>query len=91
MEKDAVTKFREKPHGDGGWVNGGFFVLEPSVIDLIGDDATIFERDPLEKLADARELHAFKHPGFWQPMDTLRDKQHLEDLWAGGKAPWKSW
>lgn len=91
MDENAVTQFREKPYGDGGWVNGGFFVLEPAVIDLIDDDMTIFERDPLEKLASARELQAYKHHGFWQPMDTLRDKQHLEELWGLGKAPWKSW
>jgi glucose-1-phosphate cytidylyltransferase len=87
---DAVTRFHEKP-SDGGWVNGGFFVLEPSVIDLIPGDDTIFERGPLESLASADQLRGFRHAGFWQPMDTLRDKQHLEDLWARGEAPWKKW
>jgi len=91
LAKNAVTKFHEKPLGDGGWVNGGFFVLEPSVIDLIEGDATIFERAPLERLASQDQLQAYKHDGFWLPMDTLRDKQHLEELWASGKAPWKSW
>jgi len=91
LDQTAVTKFHEKPHGDGGWVNGGFFVLEPSVIDYIPGDSTVWERDPLERLATENDLHAFKHDGFWQPMDTLRDKQHLDDLWARGAAPWKSW
>ena len=72
-------------------MNGGFFVLEPSVIGYLKDDDTIFERDPLERLATNGQLQAFKHEGFWQPMDTLRDKQHLEDLWSRGAAPWKTW
>ena len=88
---NAVKSFHEKPHGDGAWVNGGFFVLEPSVIDYLPGDDTIFERDPLENLASQDQLQAFKHSGFWQPMDTLRDKQHLEDLWSRGMAPWKTW
>ena len=88
---NQVQRFHEKPQGDGAWVNGGFFILEPSVIDLIAGDETTFEREPLETLAAEGELHAFKHDGFWQPMDTLRDKQYLEDLWAKGQAPWKSW
>jgi len=87
---EAVTKFHEKP-AEGGWVNGGFFVLEPSVIDTIDGDATVFEREPLEGLAASDELRAYRHSGFWQPMDTLRDKQHLEDLWARDAAPWKTW
>lgn len=87
----AVTSFSEKPHGDGGWINGGFFVLSPKVIDDIQSDATLWEREPLEGLAARGELRAFFHQGFWQPMDTLRDKQHLEALWQGGKAPWKQW
>jgi glucose-1-phosphate cytidylyltransferase len=91
LDGDAVTRFHEKPQGDGGWVNGGFFVLEPSVIDSIDGDDTIFERQPLETLAAGDQLRAFRHHGFWQPMDTLRDKQHLEDLWARGAAPWKTW
>ena len=86
-----VEKFQEKPEGDGSWINGGFFVLEPSVIDLIADDTTVWERTPLESLASTKQLSAYKHGGFWQPMDTLRDKTHLEELWASGKAPWKLW
>jgi len=86
-----VTAFQEKPAGDGSWINGGFFVLEPSIFERIAGDSTIFEKDPLEGLARDGELMAFKHGGFWQPMDTLRDKQHLEELWADGKPPWKVW
>jgi glucose-1-phosphate cytidylyltransferase len=86
-----VKSFQEKPDGDGNWINGGFFVLDPSVIDLVTDDKTIWERQPLESLAQSDQLSIYKHHGFWQPMDTLRDKQHLEDLWASGKAPWKTW
>jgi glucose-1-phosphate cytidylyltransferase len=88
---NQVKSFQEKPDGDGSWINGGFFVLEPSVIDLVTDDKTIWERQPLESLAQSEQLSIYKHNGFWQPMDTLRDKQHLEDLWASGKAPWKTW
>lgn len=91
IKDDRVAHFQEKPEGDGSWINGGFFVLEPSVIDLIDDDKTIWERKPLEKLAAERQLGVFKHRGFWQPMDTLHDKMHLEDLWASGTAPWKIW
>jgi glucose-1-phosphate cytidylyltransferase len=90
-ETNQVQRFHEKPEGDGGYVNGGFFVLEPSVIDYIDDDSTIWEQKPLERLATEGELNAFRHKGFWQPMDTLRDKKHLEDLWKSGKAPWKVW
>ena len=86
-----VTSFKEKPKGDGGLINGGFFVLSPKVIDLIGGDNTLWEREPLEKLAASNQLKAFPHEGFWQPMDTLRDKNLLEELWATGKAPWKVW
>ncbi|MFC3531886.1 glucose-1-phosphate cytidylyltransferase [Vogesella facilis] len=86
-----VITFKEKPKGDGGMINGGFFVLSPKVIDLIDDDATIWEREPLEKLAETSQLAAFPHEGFWQPMDTLRDKVYLEELWQSGKAPWKVW
>ena len=86
-----VRSFKEKPQGDGALVNGGFFVLKPRVLDLIADDATIWEREPLMQLAAADELMAFQHTGFWQPMDTLRDKHLLEELWATGKAPWKVW
>lgn len=90
MEGDAVTRFVEKPHNEAGYINGGYFVLKPSVLDLIEGDETIFEKGPLETLAAERELMAFRHDGFWQPMDTLRDKDHLEEMWAAG-APWKSW
>lgn len=86
-----VMSFKEKPMGDGGMINGGFFVLSPTVIDLIKGDETIWEREPLEQLAAAGELKAFRHNGFWQCMDTLRDKNYLEELWASGKAPWKVW
>jgi glucose-1-phosphate cytidylyltransferase len=86
-----VRSFKEKPKGDGAMINGGFFVLSPDVIDLIKDDTTIWEREPLESLASQGQLAAFQHSGFWQPMDTLRDKVHLEELWASGQAPWKAW
>ena len=88
---DYVEGFKEKPKGDGAMINGGFFVLSPSVIDLIESDATIWEHEPLETLANLGQLLAYQHTGFWQPMDTLRDKMHLEELWASGDAPWKSW
>jgi glucose-1-phosphate cytidylyltransferase len=91
LEEHAVTSFLEKPTGDGGWINGGFFVLSPKTLELIEGDETIWERKPLESLAQTGQLQAFFHPGFWQPMDTLRDKNHLEDLWQSGKAPWKAW
>jgi len=90
-DSGRVSAFQEKPAGDGAWINGGFFVLEPSIFKRIAGDATLFEKDPLESLTRDGELMAFKHSGFWQPMDTLRDKQHLEELWAGGRAPWKLW
>jgi glucose-1-phosphate cytidylyltransferase len=86
-----VTAFQEKPAGDGSWINGGFFVLEPQVFDYIAGDTTIFEKQPLEGLCRDGQLVASKHSGFWQPMDTLRDKNHLEELWASGRAPWKVW
>lgn len=86
-----VTSFREKPKGDGGMINGGFFVLSPKVVDLIEGDDTIWEREPLERLAESGELKAYPHEGFWQCMDTLRDKNLLEELWDSGKAPWKVW
>ena len=91
LEGNRVLNFQEKPHGDGGWINGGFFVLSSKVIDYIENDATIWERGPMEKLALGGQLNAFFHHGFWQPMDTLRDKQYLEDLWQSGNAPWKVW
>ena len=86
-----VVSFQEKPHGDGSWINGGFFILSPKVIEYIESDATIWGRDPMEKLAAEGQMSAYLHHGFWQPMDTLRDKNHLEELWASGKAPWKTW
>jgi glucose-1-phosphate cytidylyltransferase len=91
MQGSRVTGFMEKPAGEGGWINGGFFVLSPKVIDLIKDDATVWEREPLEGLAQKGQLTPYMHQGFWQPMDTLRDKMHLEELWQAGKAPWKAW
>lgn len=90
-ESQRVQTFQEKPDGDGGWVNGGFFVFEPSVFDYIEGDQTILERDPLERLAADGQLQAYKHSGFWQPMDTLRDKIRLEELWKSNQAPWKVW
>lgn len=89
--ENSVLAFQEKPAGDGGWVNGGFFVMQPEVIDYIKDDQTILERHPLELLAREKQLSAFKHKGFWQPMDTLRDKNHLDKLWEANKIPWKVW
>lgn len=91
LDGDVVRSFSEKPHGDGAWINGGFFVLSPRVIDYIAGDETLWERDPIERLASEGELRAYFHDGFWQPMDTLRDKQNLESLWLGGRAPWKLW
>ena len=91
LEGNSVANFVEKPEGDGGWVNGGFFILEPDVLDLISGDEVIWEREPLQTLASRGQLHAFRHQGFWQPMDSLRDKNHLEELWDSGKAPWKIW
>ena len=86
-----VTTFKEKPRGDGGMINGGFFVLSPSVLSLITDDSIVWEQGPLETLASGGQIAAYEHNGFWQPMDTLRDKILLENLWARGNAPWKSW
>ena len=91
MKGTSVGSFTEKPHGDGMYINGGFFVLSPKVIDLIEGDSTLWEREPMELLAKQGEMQAFLHDGFWQPMDTLRDKTALEELWASGKAPWKMW
>jgi glucose-1-phosphate cytidylyltransferase len=90
-EGDTVHGFIEKPKGDGGWINGGFFVLSPQCLDYISGDMTSWEVDPLSKIAEKGELMAFEHDGFWQPMDTLREKNLLEELWQNGKAPWKSW
>lgn len=91
LEGDQVREFSEKPQTGAGWINGGFFVFEPAVLDYIADDTTILERDPLERLAADGQLMAFRHEGFWQPMDTIREKQILESLWANGPAPWKTW
>jgi glucose-1-phosphate cytidylyltransferase len=90
-DEDTITTFREKPLGDGAWINGGFFVCEPAVIDYISDDSTVWEQEPLQNLARDGMLSAFKHDGFWHPMDTLRDKNVLEELWQSGEAPWKVW
>lgn len=91
MDKTTITSFEEKPQGDGGYINGGFFVLEPNVFELIEGDPIIWEREPMERLAEQRQIEAFKHDGFWRPMDTLRDMNYLEDLWESNKAPWKTW
>ena len=91
VEGTAVHAFREKPEGEGGWVNGGFFVLSPKVLGEIPDESTTFEFGPIQRLTARHEVQAFFHSGFWQPMDTLRDKQKLEELWATGRAPWKTW
>lgn len=91
MEGDAVTGFREKPAGEAGWINAGFFVLSPRVFELIDGDPIVWERAPMERLASSGQLRAYKHQGFWQPMDTLRDKQQLEEMWNSGKAPWRKW
>jgi glucose-1-phosphate cytidylyltransferase len=86
-----ISSFREKPLGDGAWINGGFFICEPRVMDYIRDDSTVWEQEPLQRLAEEGKLAAFKHDGFWHPMDTLRDKNVLEELWQSGEAPWKVW
>lgn len=91
LDKDMVESFVEKPVGDGGWINGGFFVLSPKVIDYIDGDSTVWEGEPLERLARAGQLSAYRHADFWRPMDTLRDKNDLEALWSNGQAPWKIW
>jgi len=90
-DKNKIIGFQEKPEGDGGWVNGGFFILSPKVIDYIADETTVWEASPMEKLAENGELSAYFHHGFWQPMDTLREKKYLEDLWKSDKAPWRIW
>lgn len=91
LERNKITSFEEKPKGDGGWINGGFFVLSPRTIDYIEGDDTVWERGPMEALANERNLSAFIHRGFWHAMDTLRDKNYLEELWNCGNAPWKKW
>ena len=91
LEGDKVLRFTEKPKADGSHINGGFFVLSPRVADFLGDDTTVWEQEPLQGLAEQGQLHAYQHDGFFQPMDTLRDKAYLEELWADGQAPWKTW
>jgi glucose-1-phosphate cytidylyltransferase len=91
INQNRVTTFKEKPKGDGGMINGGFFVLSPKVLELLDQDESVWEKEPLEYLAKSRELSAYEHHGFWQPMDTLRDKNYLEELWLAGNAPWKVW
>jgi len=91
IDGNAVLHFLEKPKGGEGWINGGYFVLEPGVLDLISGDETYWEKSPMETLAQQTELQAYRHHGFWQPMDTMRDKTLLESLWVSGKAPWKVW
>lgn len=91
IQSKQVISFKEKPKGDGAMINGGFFVLAPSVLDYLDSDATVWEQQPLQRLASEGQLMAYEHQGFWQPMDTLRDKNYLEELWASGQAPWKIW
>lgn len=91
IDGDLVTSFHEKPQGDNRWINGGFFVCEPSVLDRLDGDGTVFEREPLEGLAADRQLAMYRHNGFWMAMDTLRDKTQLEDMWTSGRAPWRTW
>jgi glucose-1-phosphate cytidylyltransferase len=88
---NKVSKFLEKPKGDGAWINGGFFICQPEVLDYITDDTTIFEREPLENLCNEGQVYTHHHEGFWKCMDTLRDKQQLNEIWDSGKAPWKVW
>ena len=90
-ESSDVISFQEKPKGEGGWINGGFFVLEPSIFEYIESDMTMWEEEPLKSLSKEGYLSAYKHEGFWHPMDTLRDKNYLENLWINNKAPWKTW
>jgi glucose-1-phosphate cytidylyltransferase len=91
IEGHQINSFLEKPQGDGGWINGGFFILNPKVLSRVNGDSVLWEKEPLESLANDGQLQAYFHNGFWQPMDTLRDKNHLEDLWSSGQAPWKTW
>jgi len=91
IEKNNVLNFNEKPLGDGNWINGGFFILEPKILELIQNDKTIWEKEPIEKLVEQGELAAYKHTKFWHPLDTLRDKNYLEELWTSGNADWKVW
>jgi glucose-1-phosphate cytidylyltransferase len=91
IDRDVVQNFEEKPRGDGRWINGGFFVLEPAVFDYVEGDATVWEHEPLKRLSQEGQLAAYRHSGFWEAMDTLRDKLHLDQLWESGRAPWKRW
>lgn len=91
LDRDMVQNFEEKPRGDGRWINGGFFVLEPAIFNYLTDDTTVWEQEPLKRLSKDGQLAAFRHSGFWEAMDTLRDKLHLEQLWETGQAPWKRW
>ena len=91
IDDNKVVSFQEKPEGDGGWINAGFFVLSPKTLSYLDGDATVWEREPLERLAREGNLTVFLHRGFWLPMDTLRDKSQLEELWRSGRAPWKAW
>jgi glucose-1-phosphate cytidylyltransferase len=91
VDGEKILRFQEKPRGDGAWINGGFFVLSPLVGDYLSGDDTVWEEEPLRRLAAAGQLASFQHHGFWQPMDTLRDKRQLDELWESGKAPWKVW
>ena len=91
LSGDYVTEFHEKHSGESSWINGGFFVFEPGIFDYLRDDSTVLEKTPLETLAKEKKLNAFKHSGFWHPMDTIRDKNQLENLWSSKKAPWKTW
>jgi glucose-1-phosphate cytidylyltransferase len=90
-DQHKILAFKEKPQGDGAWINGGFFIVETNALDYIDGDKTVWEREPMESLAKEGKIAAYRHQGFWQPMDTLRDKHFLEDLWTSGKAPWKVW
>jgi len=91
IEGEAVVDFKEKPRGDGGWTNGGFFVLSPELGDYLRDDATVWEQEPMQALAREGQLASYRHEGFWQAMDTMRDRNHLEELWSTGQAPWRMW
>jgi glucose-1-phosphate cytidylyltransferase len=91
LDGDTVLEFQEKPAGDGAWINGGFFVLSPAVTDYLEGDETVWEHEPLARLAEEGQLTSYRHSGFWQPMDTLREKARLDELWQSGKAPWKVW
>ena len=91
LQGSHVHSFQEKPDDEGGWINGGYFVISPDALNMISDDTEMFEREPIERLVEAGQVEAFFHRGFWQAMDTLRDKQHLEDLWSRGEAPWRTW